>query len=78
MCWPIEEMKALGKEYPELEKLATVDAKSEDIDMDEQWDALGEAAGMWYDYGLEDFQNMQARRNVAIDLIGFLKKNRRE
>jgi len=73
MCWPVEEMRALGEEYPELERLIAWQAGEWDTDMDEARDELGESAGMWFDYGLEDFQNPQARRNVALKLISYLR-----
>lgn len=74
MCWNVKEMKALGREYPELGKLAARDAKRFRHSMEEEWDALGESAGMWYDFGKEDFRNFVSRKKVATDLIGFLRQ----
>jgi len=74
MCWPVEEMKTLGNEYPELGRLALREARHDGISIDEELDALGEAAGMWYDYGLEEFQDTDARRKVAMGLISFLRQ----
>ena len=74
MCWAVEMMRALGGEYPELRKLALKEAKADNVSSDEEWDELGEAAGMWFDYGTEEFQNPEARQKVATSLISFLRE----
>ena len=76
MCWAPEEIQKLESEYPELGRLVAWQAKAWDTSKDETRDELGEAAGMWYDYGTEDFDNPTARRDVALSLISYLKQEK--
>jgi len=72
MCWPVHMMQQLGREYPRLRHLVKLTAKKHGVTLEEEWDELGEAAGMWYDYGPEDFQDPKARRRFALSLMSFL------
>jgi len=69
-------METLESEYPKLKPLVAWQARTWGVNKDEAREELGECAGMWYDYGAEDFNNPAARRNVALSLISYLKEEK--